>query len=390
MGRSCFFEEECFLDKRIYLLTTLTFIVGLVELIVGGILPLIAGDLNISLGQAGLLISAFSFSFAIAGPLLLSLTAKVERKKLIMIVLLLFIFSNGIAVFSTSLTVLLVSRVLSASGAALLVSLCLTIASQISSEANRSRAIGTVLMGVSASLVLGVPLGLFLGNEWGWRAPFIFIVIVTFILMILIHFTLNKIEPRPYVPLRTQLRALGQPKIFLVHSVSILFFIGHLTLYGYLTPFLQSTLQIEGNTISIMYLLFGLAAICGSWFGGFASDRFGNRKTMTIALAFFSLVLFLIPLFTHNGIWLIPLLMLWNFLSWTITPAIQGHLVASAPKTSDIQQSINNSATHVGMAIGSVAGGITIDQFIVEMNATIGGAFAALALIVVIIALKIK
>ncbi|WDF03348.1 MFS transporter [Shouchella hunanensis] len=378
------------MDKRIYLLTTLTFIVGLVELIIGGILPFIAADLDITLGQAGLLISAFSLSFAIAGPVLLSLTAKVERKKLIMIVLVLFLFSNGIAVISNSLFVLLVSRILSASGAALLVSLCLTIASQISSEAYRSRAIGTVLMGVSASLVLGVPLGLFLGNEWGWRAPFVFIVAVTFILMVLIQFTLNPIEPKPYVPLSTQLRALRKPTILMVHSVSILFFIGHLTLYAFLTPFLQSTLHVSGNALSFLYLLFGIAAICGSWFGGYASDRFGNRQTMVVALSFFAFVLFIIPLVSNSGILLIPLLMLWNFLSWTITPAIQGHLVASAPKTSDIQQSINNSATHVGMAIGSVVGGLTIDVYTVDFNAPVGGLFAVIGLIVAIIAVKMK
>ncbi|WP_144558936.1 MFS transporter [Shouchella miscanthi] len=378
------------MDKRIYLLTTLTFIVGLVELIIGGILPFIAADLDITLGQAGLLISAFSLSFAIAGPVLLSLTAKVERKKLIMIVLVLFLFSNGIAVISNSLFVLLVSRILSASGAALLVSLCLTIASQISSEAYRSRAIGTVLMGVSASLVLGVPLGLFLGNEWGWRAPFVFIVVVTFILMVLIQFTLNPIEPKPYVPLSTQLRALRKPTILMVHSVSILFFIGHLTLYAFLTPFLQSTLHVSGNALSFLYLLFGIAAICGSWFGGYASDRFGNRQTMVVALSFFAFVLFIIPLVSNSGILLIPLLMLWNFLSWTITPAIQGHLVASAPKTSDIQQSINNSATHVGMAIGSVVGGLTIDVYTVDFNAPVGGLFAVIGLIVAIIAVKMK
>ncbi|AIC94384.1 MFS transporter [Shouchella lehensis] len=378
------------MDKRIYLLTTLTFIVGLVELIIGGILPFIAADLDISLGQAGLLISAFSLSFAIAGPVLLSLTAKMERKKLIMIVLVLFLFSNGIAVVSNSLLVLLISRILSASGAALLVSLCLTIASQISLEAYRSRAIGTVLMGVSASLVLGVPLGLFLGNEWGWRAPFVFIVAVTFILMVLIQFTLNPIKPKPYVPLSTQLRALRKPTILLVHSVSILFFIGHLTLYAFLTPFLQSTLHVSGNALSFLYLLFGIAAICGSWFGGYASDRFGNRQTMVVALAFFAFVLFIVPLVSTNGLLLIPLLMLWNFLSWTITPAIQGHLVASAPKTSDIQQSINNSATHVGMAIGSVVGGLTIDVYTVDFNAPVGGFFAVIGLIVAIIAVKIK
>lgn len=65
------------------------------------------------------------------------------------------------------------------------------------------------------------------------------------------------------------------------------FFIGHLTLYAFLTPFLQSTLHVSGNALSFLYLLFGIAAICGSWFGGYASDRFGNRQTMVVALSFF-------------------------------------------------------------------------------------------------------
>lgn len=80
------------MDKRVYILTTITFIVGLVELIIGGILPLIANDLDITLGRAGLLITVFSLSFAISGPILLSLTAKIKRKKLIIIVLVLFYF----------------------------------------------------------------------------------------------------------------------------------------------------------------------------------------------------------------------------------------------------------------------------------------------------------
>jgi len=82
------------MDKKIYILATITFIVGLAELIIGGILPLIADDLDVTLGRAGLLITAFSLSFSITGPALLSLTSKVERKKLIIIVLVFFLLSN--------------------------------------------------------------------------------------------------------------------------------------------------------------------------------------------------------------------------------------------------------------------------------------------------------
>lgn len=378
------------MDKRIFILTTITFIVGLVELIIGGILPLIADDLDITLGRAGLLITAFSLSFAIAGPVLLSLTSKVERKKLIIIVLVFFLLSNSLAIISTNFSLLLLARVLSAMCAALLVSLSLTIASQISSVANRSRAIGTVLMGVSASLVFGVPLGLLLGNAWGWRAPFVVIILMIMILIILIRFSLNKMEARESLPLKSQIKALGQPKIILIQSVSILFFVAHLTLYAYLTPFLQSTMNFTGNSLSIMYLFFGLAAICGSWYGGYASDRYGTGKTIIVVISLFAVALLTIPLLISQTVILVIVLLIWSFLSWALTPAVQGHLISIAPKTSDIQQSINNSNTHVGMAIGSFVGGVTIDLYNVEMNSTIGGIIAILTLIVAIATLKIR
>jgi len=378
------------MDKKIYILATITFIVGLAELIIGGILPLIADDLDVTLGRAGLLITAFSLSFSITGPALLSLTSKVERKKLIIIVLVFFLLSNLLAIISTDFSLLLLARVLSAMFAALLISLCLTIASQICSVANRSRAIGTVLMGVSASLVLGVPFGLLLGNEWGWRAPFILIIVMIIILIIFISFSINKIEARESLPLKSQIKALGHPKIILIQSVSILFFVGHLTLYAYLTPFLQSTMNLTGNSLSIMYLFFGIAAICGSWYGGYASDRYGTGKTIIIVISLFAVALLTIPLLTSQTVMLVIVLLIWNFLSWTLTPAVQGHLIYIAPKTSDIQQSVNNSSTHVGMAIGSFVGGVNIDLYDVEINSTIGGMITILTLIVAVVALKIR
>lgn len=341
------------MDKRIYILTVITFIVGLVELIIGGILPFIADDLDITLGRAGLLITAFSLSFAISGPVLLSLTSKVKRKKLIMISLVLFFLSNLLAVASTEFTPLLISRILSAMVAALLISLCLTIASQISSPAYRSRAIGFVLMGVSTSLVLGVPFGLFLGSAWGWRAPFVLIAVMIAILLVLIWFFISEIEGKEALPITSQLKVLAHPKVFMTQSVSILFYVRHLTLYAYLTPFLQSTMNLAGNSLSLMYLLLGIAAIAGSWFGGYASDRYGTKKNIVAVISLFAIALFMIPVLIPIPVLLVIVLVIWSFLSWALTPAIQNQLVSIAPATSDIQQSINNSNTHIGMAIGS-------------------------------------
>ncbi|MGE8081389.1 MFS transporter [Peribacillus loiseleuriae] len=370
------------MNKRIYLLTIVSFVVGLVEMILGGILPLVANDFGVSLGQAGMLISVFSLTFAISGPLLLSATSRIERKRLMLLTLFAALFANIIAVLSTSYTMLLVTRIISAMSAALLISLCVTIASNISSELYRARAISIVLMGVSASLVLGVPFGLMLGNAFGWRAPFGFIAALTAISILCIHLLLGKIEPKPSISIKAQLQALKNEKIIFIQLTSVLFFGGHLTLYAYLTPFLQRTLGLDGNWISLMYLIVGIAAIIGGGIGGVLSDRIGPKKTIITVISVFAVSIFILPFTTFNAPLFLTVMIVWSMLSWALQPAIQSYLIVSAPDTSDIQQSLNNSAAHVGMALGSTIGGIVIERLGVEMNAVIGGILVVMALFV--------
>ncbi|NWK69283.1 MFS transporter [Bacillus paramycoides] len=368
------------MNKRVYLLTIVSFVVGLVEMIFGGILPLVANDLGISLGQAGMLISVFSLTFAISGPLLLSATSKMERKRLMLLTLSMALFANIITVLSTSYTMLLVTRIISAMCAALLISLCLTIASNISSEAYRARAISLVLMGVSASLVLGVPFGLMLGNAFGWRAPFVFIVVLTAISIVCIQLLLGKMEPKPSISIQAQLQTLKNKKIICIQLTSVLFFGGHLTLYAYLTPFLQRTLSLDGNWISVMYLIVGIAAIIGGAIGGLLSDRIGPKKTIITVIPIFAMSIFILPFTTFNAPLFLMIMIVWSMLSWALQPAIQSYLIVSAPDTSDIQQSLNNSAVHVGMAFGSTIGGITIERLGIEANAVIAGILVVMAL----------
>ncbi|MFJ7405989.1 MULTISPECIES: MFS transporter [unclassified Lysinibacillus] len=378
------------MDKRIYLLAIITFIVGLVELVIGGLLPLIAEDLNISYGQVGLLISMFSLSFAISGPILLSLTSKMERKRLFLIVLFIFFVSNMIIVLSDLYVFLMAARILSAMCASLLVSLCITIASQISDDSHTARAIGLVLMGVSASLVFGVPFSLWLGSELGWRAPFLFIAILTLLLMILVFLALGKIEPNKKLPLKAQVKAIKDRKILLIHSISIVFFTGHMTLYAYLTPFLQSTLHLSEKSLSLMYLIIGVFSIFGSLLGGYFTDRISAKHTIISVLSLFTITIIAIPLLKFSVVLFIGAILLWSLLSWSLQPAIQSYIVSSSSTTSDIHQSLNNSGSHIGMAIGSTIGGNIIDSYYVELNAIIGGTITCIAIVISIIAFKMQ
>ncbi|MBM7599656.1 DHA1 family purine base/nucleoside efflux pump-like MFS transporter [Virgibacillus halotolerans] len=369
------------MDKRVYLLTIVSFVVGMVELIIGGILDLVATDLGVSLGKAGFLITIFSLVFAIAGPILLVMTAKIERKRLTLFFLLIFSLGNLIAVISPSYSILFIGRIISAASGSLLIVLCLTMATNIVAKRYRARAIGIVVMGVSGSIVLGLPIGLILGNAFGWRAPFVMITILTLISMTGVYFFMGKVAPKPAIPIGKQLATLKSRKIFFAQLTTFLFLAGHLTIYAYLTPFLKTTMGMTGTWISMAYLIFGVAAVAGGGIGGVLSDRIGPRKTIISVIIVFGLILFAIPYSTFSVPVFLVILTIWGMLSWSITPAMQSYLIEASPETSDIQQSLNNSALHFGIAFGSFLGGIAIEHISVEHNATIGGMFLILALV---------
>ena len=375
------------MDKRVYLLTIVSFIVGMVELIIGGILDLIAEDLGVSHGQAGLLITVFSLVFAISAPILLYLTAKVERTRLTIIFLWVFLAGNVITVLSTTYGILVLSRIILALSGSLLTVLCITLAANIVNPQYRGRAIGLVIMGISGSLVLGVPIGVALGHAFGWRSPFMLIAVLSVLLMVGIYFFMGRVAAKPPVPLGKQLATLKNRKLLFAQLTSFFFLAGHFTLYGYLTPFVNTTMGIAGTWLTIIYFLFGIAAVSGGGIGGLSADRFGVKRTILTITVALGIILFVIPYTTFSVLVFLVLLVVWGVMSWAITPPIQSYLIELSPESSDIQQSLNNSALHFGIEFGTLIGSFVIEHTSVEHNATVGGLVMIIALISALLAL---
>lgn len=374
------------MDKRIYLLTAISFVVGMVELIIGGILDLVASDLGVSVGRAGLLIMFFALVFAISGPVLLLLTGKADRKRVALYALFVFFIGNMIAIFSTTYSILLLSRIISASSGALLVVLCLTLASHISQPEYQGRAIGLVVMGISGSVVLGLPIGVSLGHAFGWRSPFILVAILTVVAVAGVLLFFGKVPTQPPMSLGKQLKTLKNKKILFGQLTTFFFIGGHFILYGYLTPFVKTTMGFDGTWITIVYFVYGAAAVAGGGLGGLAADNFGIRRTLLTVIVLLGICLFVIPYVSFWFFWIV--LIIWGVLSWAITPPIQSHLIQLSPETSDIQQSLNNAALHLGIAFGTFVGSIVTDQLSVENNAPIGVLFVVLALVTALFSLQ--
>ncbi|GEB35177.1 MULTISPECIES: MFS transporter [Brevibacillus] len=369
------------MNMKVYILAIAAFVVGTVELIIGGILDIIAEDLQVSISTAGWLITMFSIIFALSAPILLTVTAKAERKSLYVWALVVFLLGNVISFLSPTYFVLMLGRIFSAASGSLIIVLSITIASSIVKEAYRARAIGVIFMGVSGSLVLGVPLGLVIGNSFGWRAPFLLISVLTLAAIVGIYAFLPKIPARPTIPLKEQLATLKRPKIISAQLTSVLMLTGHLTLYAYFTPFLKTALQLSSGWVSIVYFIFGISAVFGGGIGGWAADKLGSTKSILVIIASFAIVMFLIPAVTFSLYLFLVVMIAWSMLSWAITPAQQNYLIETAPESYEIQQSLNTSALHIGIALGSAVGGFVIEHYSVVDTAWVGGIFVLLAFV---------
>ncbi|MDV6377969.1 MFS transporter [Sporosarcina sp. GW1-11] len=378
------------MDLRVLLLAISAITVGLVELVVGGILPVIADDLNVSIATAGQLITIFALVFAVAGPVLLSLTAKIERKKLYLITLIVFLIGNILTYISPTFGLMVAARVVTAASAALVIVLALTITVRIVEPKVRAKALGYIYMGISSSLVLGVPIGIMVTNAFGWRSVFLGISILTIGSIVLIAKFLEKIPTGQVQPLSAQIKALANKKIFFAHLATMFMLAGHYTVYAYFTPFLETTMQLSPYWISVFYFLFGLAAVGGGVFGGGLASRLGSKKSILIILGAFAVSLFALPYSTFSIPLFIVFMMVWGGLSWALAPAQQDYIIQSDPASSDIHQSFNNSSLQVGIALGSGVGGMVFSQTgSVTMMPAVGGSIVIIALICAAISLKI-
>src|SRR5690606_104550 len=167
-----------------------------------------------------------------------------------------------------------------AASGGLLTVLCLTVAAHISRPEYRGRAIGLVIMGISGSIVLGLPIGVSLGHAYGWRSPFLLVALLTAVLIPIVAAYFGTMTTQPPLPLKAQLQALRARNVLAAHLTTFFFLAGHLTLYAYLTPFVISTVGYSGQLITLVYFIYGIAAVIGGGLAGVAADKFGAGRTV--------------------------------------------------------------------------------------------------------------
>ncbi|PCK13116.1 MFS transporter [Bacillus safensis] len=369
----------------VYLLALAAFLIGTIEYIITGIIQMVADDLQVTTSAAGLLVTSLALSAAIGAPIVIALTINIDRRKILSWMLIIFTLSNIITSVSHSFEMVLMTRVLQGISGGTAIVVAMAVATRLVEREKRGTAIGIILMGLSSSLVLGVPIGTFLSSMIGWKALFAAIGLITLIPLIAVYRRIPSMKEQEPVTLGMQLSILKDKRILLAVAVTLFYVGGYSTLFTYLTPFLQESANLSITEISVILLLAGICSFLGSSLGGIAADKKGPIFTIFSGIILQIIMLTLLAFVTGNLVVMVAVIMIWMIATWSTSPAQQLYLVTLVPKSPDIALSVNTSFIQFGFALGSGLGGIVLSRTSILNLSWISAGTVLLALLMTIL-----
>lgn len=373
------------MNYRIFILVLGTFIIGTDDFVIAGILTSLAEDMNVSIAMAGQLVTAFAIAYAIGAPVLGTITFNIPLKALLVVSMLIFTIANGFSAIVPSFGWLFVTRVVAALAAALFTPLAMAASASLVPVTMRGRALSFIITGITVGLILGVPIGTWVGNTISWRYSFALVSLVSLITTIGVFIMLPKIEREAYISLKERLKSFNKT-ILLTLSVSIIATTGGFMTYTYIAPIITTITDIEN--ISIFLLLLGIGALFGNLVGGYFTDRIGAPKTLMLTLAGFGMLLIAFSMLTllnpsALSIALVSLVaLLWGIPGFGMNPALNSYLISLSPHHASMILSFSASALYLGIGLGAVIGGGVISISSIDYVGLISGILVGIAFMI--------
>ncbi|WP_256865610.1 MFS transporter [Paenibacillus sp. 32352] len=369
---------------KVYFLALVSFLVGTSEYVISGVLDKISDSMAISITAAGQLVTIFSLVYGLCTPVTMALTSKLDRKNLLVGALGIFILANVMSFALPGFGLFIISRVIMALGAGVVVVTALDIAAKIAPAGKQASSIATVVMGFTASLIIGVPLGRMAAAEYGWRSVFGFIALAGLVAVFVLFYTIPRIKGDAPVPLTQQLALLKNKKVAVGLSITLFWLGGYSIAYTYISPYLLNVAGVNEGMLSGVLLAFGIASLIGSKTGGYSTDKWGVSSTllggMTVHVA--ALILLSLAIAVSANMFVIAaLLILWSFSAWSTGPTQQYNLVRIKPEYSGIMLGLNQSMLQLAMAAGAGIGAIAVEQVSLSSITWFGAIGVAIAIL---------
>ncbi|WP_372352331.1 MFS transporter [Streptomyces sp. KL116D] len=365
----------------VWVLAAGTFLMGTTEFVIAGLLPEMAADLDVSVSHAGLLITAFAIGMIVGGPTMALATLRLPQRHTLIAALAVFAFSHVVAALSSSFSVVLAARVITALATGAFWAVGFVVATAAAGPARSTRAVGVMMGGLTLANVIGVPIGSFIGQFSGWRGPFWALAVLSALAAAFVGRFIPRVEQRVEVSVRAEVRALRQGRLWLALAAAVLIMGGVLATYTYITPLLTDRAGIPAGTVPLVLIAFGIGALAGTAIGGRLGDHHPMATTITAAAATAVTLLVLIPA-SNSPVAAVALVFVMALTGFTVNPVVTSLAVRFAGDAPTLTSALTTSAYNTGIAAGSALAGQALGSSLgLTGPALVGAVFAALTLL---------
>lgn len=381
-------ENNKKMSLALLILAVSAFCIGTTEFISVGLLPDIAKTFNIGIEVASITVSGYAIGVAFGAPILTMLTNKINRKKLLLLLMFLFILGNIVVTISPNFYILMIARILTAFAHGLFFSIAGVIASELVSEHKKASAISMVFTGLTVATITGVPIGTYIGNRLNWRISFLLITILGIIASIAIIAILpnNLNNPSNEISLK-QLKILKNKRVAGIYIATILGYGGTFVMYTYVSEIIEKVMHFSSNYVSIILLFYGIALAIGNYIGGKLANK-NTLKALSIMFLAQSIFMILLTVFMNNKILGLISLLLLGIFAFMNVPGLQHYVIKVSneefPEASNFASSISISSFNIGIFIASAVGAEIVKYISLRITSVIGALFVILAFVTIL------
>lgn len=348
----------------LYALTAGAFGIGVTEFVIMGLLIEVGNDLEVSISAAGMLISGYALGVVVGAPLLTALTSGWPRKTTLVALMLVFTIGNLACALAPGYWPLMVARVMTAFAHGTFFGVGSVVATGLVAADKRASAIAIMFTGLTVANILGVPLGTWLGQTYGWRSTFWAVTLVGLLAMAVIALfvprdTAEKSEQGDW---RSDLAMLGRPQVQLGLLTTVLSWVGVFAAFTYIAPMLTEIAGFPETAVSPILLVFGAGLIAGNLAGGRLADR-RLVPTLLGSLLLLALVLAGTTIAMHDRAAAVAFVALLGAAGFATVPPLQLWVLDKATGAGQaLASSLNIAAFNLGNAAGALLGGLVIDH----------------------------
>ncbi|PWE14139.1 MFS transporter [Alcaligenes faecalis] len=349
------------IPSAVYLLALSLFAMGSAEFLMGGILPMIAEDLRISLPTAGTLISAFAVGALIGGPPFAILALRWPSRSALFISQLAFIAATVVSLLAQGYWAILLARFGMGLAYACFWSVAAATAVQLSPPDRRAKALSIVVSGLTVAMVLGGPAGTYISEATGWRGGFWAVITVTVISAVAVLLALPKHTARDAKEpdLVTELRAMKRPALWVAYATTMFTTAAYMGTFGYIAALLMEVSGLNAEWLPAVLILFGVGAFIGLTIGGRTADA-QPRGTLVVGIIGLIVSSAIIALFAASVWATVAMVFMLGLAGFLLNPAVWGRVYVLAPDAPMLAGATNASAFQAGLTLAPLLAGIPI------------------------------